>query len=381
LWQAAATVSSSFSGLVVRTLHLAFHKEPLMSLRKHSGFTLIELLVVIAIIAVLIALLLPAVQSAREAARRAQCTNNMKQIGIALHNYHSALDVFPFGEVEPSNGAWQYWGALALMSPYMENSSMFNTMNFMSFSPADSPNTTIYQLKVASFLCPSDGGRDPGVANNYRGSTGTYAKTQKGGGSNGQGAATGSNGMFTTNLVYGVRDCTDGTTNTIAYGEQAGGDGTQTRWSRSDGVGGGQGGWPIAQGGDPVTGNAQLPAEFAMFKKMEANCDNYGYKKAISGNDAVWAGRYWDVGGFNFSLFNTIQPPNGPHVMGCRADCSPGCWPEQNGPSMATSYHPGGCNFLMTDGSVKFIKDSISQMTYMNLGTRNGGEVVSADAY
>jgi prepilin-type N-terminal cleavage/methylation domain-containing protein/prepilin-type processing-associated H-X9-DG protein len=353
-----------------------------MSPRKHSGFTLIELLVVIAIIAVLIALLLPAVQSAREAARRSQCVNNMKQIGLALHNYHSSLDVFPFGEVEPSNGDWQYWGCLALLSPYVENSSMYNTMNFMSFSPASAQNTTIYQLKVAAFLCPSDAGRDPGIGNNYRGSTGTYAKTQKGGGSNGQGSATGSNGVFTTNLVYGVRDLIDGSTNTIAYGEQAGGDGDVNRWTISDGVGGGQGGWPITQSGDPVTGNAQLPNEFTMFKAMEKNCDTYGYHKVQgSANQAVWAGRYWDVGGFNFSLFNTIQPPNGPHVMGCRADCSPGCWPEQNGPAMATSYHPGGCNFLMADGSVRFIKNSVNQQTYMALGSRNGGEVISADAY
>src|SRR5438067_1060627 len=103
-----------------------------MSPRQRSGFTLIELLVVIAIIAVLIALLLPAVQSAREAARRSQCVNNLKQIGLALHNYHSSIDVFPFGEVEPSSGDWQYWGTLALLAPYMEGSAAFNTMNFMS---------------------------------------------------------------------------------------------------------------------------------------------------------------------------------------------------------------------------------------------------------
>src|SRR5712672_3625708 len=90
------------------------------------GFTLIELLVVIAIIAVLIALLLPAVQAAREAARRAQCINNLKQIGLSLHNYHSAMDTFPIGEMRPGigpngqNGAWQYWGCLALLAPYME---------------------------------------------------------------------------------------------------------------------------------------------------------------------------------------------------------------------------------------------------------------------
>jgi len=117
-----------------------------------------------------------------------------------------------------------------------------------------------------------------------------------------------------------------------------------------------------------------------MFKVMEKNCDQTGYQK-VNVTDAQWAGRYWTVGGFNFSMFNTIQTPNGRHVMGCRSDCSTGCWPEQNGPAMAVSYHPGGCNFLMTDGSIKFIKDSVNQQTYMGLGTRNGGEVISSDAY
>jgi len=350
-----------------------------MSQRKHSGFTLIELLVVIAIIAVLIALLLPAVQSAREAARRAQCINNLKQIGLALHNYHSSIDSFPFGEVAPSNGAWQYWGTLALLAPYMEQSSAFNTLNFMSFSPADAPNTTTYNMKVAMFLCPSDGARDGGIANNYKASTGTYARVQ-GPGANGQGAGRQTNGVFTTGLVTGVRDCIDGTSNTIAFGEQAGGDGQQTKWTISDGVGGGQAGWDL-NSATGITGNAQDPTEFPMFKTMERTCDTYGYRKAVSGNDAVWAGRYWTIGGFNFSMFNTIQPPNGPHVMGCRSDCSPGCWPEQNGPAMATSYHSGGANFTFADGSVKFLKNSISQQTYMAIGTRNGGEVVSADAY
>jgi len=348
--------------------------------RHRRGFTLIELLVVIAIIAVLIALLLPAVQSAREAARRAQCVNNLKQIGLALHNYHSAIETFPFGEVAPSNGAWQYWGTLALLSPYMEQSAMFNSFNFMSFDPSHPVNTTTYFLKVNSFLCPSDGARAAEIANNYKACTGTFAKVQGGGGPNGQGLPWQTNGMFTTGIVYGLRDCTDGSSNTICFGEQAGGDGNTAKWTLSDGVGGGQGGWAIATAGDPVTGNASIPAEFAMFKVMERNCDQTGYRK-VNVTDAQWAGRYWTVGGFNFSMFNAIQTPNGPHVMGCRADCSTGCWPEQNGPAMATSYHAGGANFLLTDGSVKFIKNTVSQPTYMGLGTRNGGEVISSDAY
>jgi len=349
------------------------------------GFTLIELLVVIAIIAVLIALLLPAVQSAREAARRAQCINNLKQIGLALHNYHSSVDSFPIGEMPPGYGpsgqntAWQYWGALALLMPYMEQSGVFNTLNFQYWAPSDPANGTTYTLKVASFLCPSDGFRSSVICNNYKASTGTFAKVQdptKLSVGNGQGLPTHTNGMFTLGYAYGIRDCTDGTSNTICFGEQAGGDGNQAQWSRSDGLGGGAGGWPLTT---TALGDARV--EFALFKTMEANCDSTGYRKIPSGHDAMWAGRYLTIGGFNFSLFNTIQPPNGAHVMGCRADCSPGCWPEQNGPAMAVSYHPGGCNFLMTDGSVRFLKDTINQQTYMGIGSRNGGEVVSSDAY
>ena len=94
------------------------------------GFTLIELLVVIAIIAVLIALLLPAVQAAREAARRMQCTNNLKQIGLAMHNYHSAINTLPWGDL---TGYWNDWSAVALMLPYLEQAPLYNSMNFNSF--------------------------------------------------------------------------------------------------------------------------------------------------------------------------------------------------------------------------------------------------------
>jgi len=293
-----------------------------------------------------------------------------------MHNYHDSLGSFPYGEMAPSNGNWQYWGALAMLSPYMEGTTMYNTMNFMSFSPASDQNTTTYFAKVASLLCPSDGAGSKDCSNNYKGSTGTYAKVQGSITTNGQGTPRQTNGMFTLNITYGLRDCTDGSSNTVAFSEQNKGDGQRDKWSKSDGVGGGQGGWNLTS--DTITGDARQ--EFAMFQAMERTCDTFGYKKA-GVTEANWAGRYWTVGGFNFSIFNTIQSPNGPHVMGCRSDCSADCWPEQNGPSMATSSHPGGVNVLLSDGSVKFIKNSIAQQIWMSLGTRNGGEVLSADSY
>src|SRR5208282_723912 len=131
--------------------------------RSRRGFTLIELLVVIAIIAVLIALLLPAVQSAREAARRAQCVNNLKQIGLAIHNYHTASNTFPPGSAasyntyNPGCVAWMGWSAQGLMLPYLEQSSIYNAANFSYDSWNDNAtNQTARDTRIAAFICPSD---------------------------------------------------------------------------------------------------------------------------------------------------------------------------------------------------------------------------------
>ena len=162
------------------------------SRRSLRGFTLIELLVVIAIIAVLIALLLPAVQSAREAARRAQCTNNLKQIGLAMHNYNTANNTFPpgtsatFNPLNVNNGgslcmAWSSWSAQSLMLPYLEQTPIYNAANFM-LDPINDPqgyNTTAFFTKINAFLCPSDGNAGQGqsgtnaMLNSYYASIGT----------------------------------------------------------------------------------------------------------------------------------------------------------------------------------------------------------------
>jgi prepilin-type N-terminal cleavage/methylation domain-containing protein/prepilin-type processing-associated H-X9-DG protein len=356
---------------------------------RRAGFTLIELLVVIAIIAVLIALLLPAVQSAREAARRAQCTNNLKQIALALMNYESGNGSFPWTQgtvaceyptinngLLPWTGGtgaeYQNFGSLALMLPYMEQSPVWNAINFSFGMWPYSPNTpdviqgTATISVINSFICPSDGtgkGR-----NNYRASNGTnwdwWSRDP------GSGALTRPQpGGQTIGTVSGV---TDGTSMTVCFFERNRGSAGNSSIARPGDV---YTGGPNSQWGIP-TYVISNPQDFALFQStLIPDCVNWA--KTNPGTIWPYGGQWWSAGEYTNSVGNFNLTPNS-KVPDCSAWGGVG---TGIGFFSARSSHPGGVNVAMTDGSVHFVKDSVGPMVWLQLGTRNGGEVVSSDAY
>jgi len=381
------------------------------------AFTLIELLVVIAIIAVLIALLLPAVQSAREAARRAQCINNLKQIGLALYNYESGNTCFPpSGEstnfnlvaLASTNPATQFvdggWNAMARILPYAEGNASFNALNFnVDYNEGTGMNFTGAATVVAMYLCPSssrlpEGGNDGvdpnevGVAsaiygrgygyNDYGptcytdidplGGTAfaaTYPATPY------RNKASRANGLLKQGKTS-IGECTDGLSNTIAFGEDAGRDPRYiSPYSEEyyDGVTLRVPGTANAPGLGPADG---LTAARRYWRWAEPDA-SYG----VSGQpNNKWRpdneGSDWPTppplkanGAYNPPSPTT--PPTAGETAGNNAG---------NNDEIA-SFHPSGANCLFGDGSVHFIRDNINVVTLRSLVTLSGGEVISSDAY
>jgi len=378
-----------------------------MSTRTRRGFTLIELLVVIAIIAVLIALLLPAVQSAREAARRIQCTNNLKQIALAAHNYHDANQVFPMGgtkndrkdPVTPGVQAyavWRGWSALGSTLAFMEQSPLYNNINF-SFADewhdaTSHPwNATIVSTVISSYMCPSDPYVGKSNINSYHACYGTTSQWPAGPGNSAtdelfNSDGKGSTGMFAIWLAYGIANATDGTSNTVLFGEALVGDAKGNEPNR--GVGGSSPGSKY-RGNGIALNNDSDPTWYA--DDVQASPATItGLNNALAACSAEWANPasvlVTSHRGYRWSsvsegaLFNVVQPPN-PAFNVCRPHGSP---PNSDNGAIslpASSAHPGGANIAFADGSVHFVKSTVAQRTWWALGTRAGGEVLSADSY
>jgi prepilin-type N-terminal cleavage/methylation domain-containing protein/prepilin-type processing-associated H-X9-DG protein len=367
-----------------------------------SGFTLIELLVVIAIIAVLIALLLPAVQSAREAARRAQCTNNLKQIGIALHNYHTGVGTFPLGgTVAPLSyggttysATWGTWSAHALMLGYLEQTPILNSCNFSWSVLGSAPYTGFYinstaQLTIINaFICPSDG-MSPikpsgsyimfsGETNNYFASLGTTTKYA--GSFPYNGTVPDTTGLFTQGgRSYGIQNVTDGSSNTIAFGESLVGDNSIEQVKFRDG--------PVVTTASATGagGIADVSTNYSgTIADLQACAVAFANQTTARPGNSNLKGSRWGSDQGGFSLFNTVIPPNSTQYSfaWCRMGGSSNSSNASDGTYQGTSSnHPGGCNFLFADGSVHFLKSSISINTYWALGTKSNGEVISSDSY
>jgi prepilin-type N-terminal cleavage/methylation domain-containing protein/prepilin-type processing-associated H-X9-DG protein len=316
-------------------------------MRKRAGFTLIELLVVIAIIAVLVSLLLPAVQAAREAARRTQCRNNIKQFVLALHNYHDINRMFPPGHLEtgmenplPGQPSGQHQiGWLTYLLPFLEQSGLYKLIPFTHINLTQNINKNTFFLPAAAnvvgmFLCPSDPMKlvaFPTAPSNYMSNQGIDCMCQFN-------QCSGVFGHSTFTKLAWIRD---GTSNTIAVSETLRGD------------------------NNPAT----LQDNYISTSSTSANAQDVTTCQALTPN-ASDRGLSWIGGQPQYNMFSTNRVPNDV-LYDCRA-------PNFGCTNMAArSAHPGGVVVGMCDGSVQFMSQNIDLLTYQALGTKSGGETVT----
>lgn len=342
-----------------------------MKLRSRVGFTLIELLVVIAIIAVLIALLLPAIQQAREAARRSQCVNNMKQIGLALHNYADTHGMLPPGLIfSQAQGDWLAWGGptqlgfLVQILPYMDQQSLYDQVNMAGYIRARDPfhnansNTTVGLSVVRSFICPSD----PTIpqwcnwtwrwaGTNYGGFVGSNAAdhtiSQESWGNQRNSFDLQTGGLFYRDAIS-LSQITDGLTKTFMLGE-----------IRRD--------W-----GGTTNGDAGSSDRFSVNRifRVDGGCND----QAPPGTSwSTWPrGGIWMTHSEAGSWIDGYRTPNHP-----LPDCSE--WPDPwNGSGFgkltARSHHTGGVHITTADGATSFVSDNVDFVVYRNMCTRAGEE-------
>jgi len=346
-------------------------------MRRRSAFTLIELLVVMAIIAVLVGLLLPAVQKVREAASRISCQNNLKQIGLAMHNYESAIGKLPSAFLGDSNPTlyppptyFDYffsWSALAQLNPYLEQTNIYNAMNLTQpiYDPTNNYNiSTANQFAVSQviklFLCPSDLGQpvlNPGDYGIQTAGPTNYAVCVGSGTTAGgppYGSPLNSDGMFQGIRSFRFSDITDGLSNTACASESLLGQGNEAVTSPTP----------------PPPADPRYVFAYVGFGTPinVANC-----AAATTWNGDQRRGFMWATGEMRCASYNHYFPPNSLNYDCVNNDATTitaFAW------KTARSNHPGGVNLLMGDGSVHFITNSVDPATWQALSTRAGGEVL-----
>jgi prepilin-type processing-associated H-X9-DG protein len=341
------------------------------------------LLVVIAIIAVLIALLLPAVQSAREAARRIQCTNNLKQLGLGMHNYESSNNVLPPQMSLTFTGSgtvfWKSsWSASSRIIPYLEQGTVFNAINYTN-KTTDPSNATAASTQMKVFLCPSEPNQEAFTTTSSAGVTTTYGVSNYAwclgtwytfGGFAGGGAGP---GVVSTNYSRTFASITDGLSNTLMGAE------VKTYMPSYHDCG------TVPPPGP--TGVTAYPSISVVLASVAA-APTSGCKVASAPSGMAGGGHtHWCNGNSFYDGFTTALPPNTISPAGTPAVDSDMSSEDEDdgGPTYAAvtsrSYHPEGVNALFADGSVHFMKNSINWQTWRSLGTVNGGEVISSDSY
>jgi prepilin-type N-terminal cleavage/methylation domain-containing protein/prepilin-type processing-associated H-X9-DG protein len=321
------------------------------------AFTLIELLVVIAIIGVLIGLLLPAVQKVREAANRAKCQNNLKQIGLACHNYHSAYQCFPPGAIPaPANGS-----PLVIMLPYFEQANKYNQFDLKTDLNTSATNAAARGQDMPILLCPSDPGvgvftitvggvNEPLGRTNYHANLGANAWMKNTDGSTG--------GVFYySNPAVGVRvaDIIDGTSNTAMYAE-------------------------IKRGMDPARPELKVHAVnySSVWDPKKPGSDTAPVPQCDTSAVATYdytGLEYYRYGVPWITFYTHTVPPN---YTGYDCVRSVGL---DRGHMASRSYHPGGVNVVRADGSVAFVPNSIDPTVWRAFGTRGGGEILNGTEF
>jgi len=320
--------------------------------RSIRGFTLVELLVVIAIIGILVALLLPAIQAAREAARRMSCSNNLKQIGVALHNYHDTWGVFPPGAIHPRGVTSKSWSIHARLLSFIEQE---NLQDLVDWSLPYDVQGEVTRTRVATYMCPSDPGdreRPDGAITHYPLSYGVNMGTWFLFNPNNQ---SGGNGLVYPNSRTAFRDVLDGTSTTLAFAEVK-------AWTPY-----------LRDGGTPNTSSASMPAANGI--------------SGLGGNFKPDSGHTeWVDGRVHQTGFTGTFTPNRlvPHATGSEVfdvdfnSSREGKTTDQltYGAVTSRSYHPGGVQVALVDGSARFVSGDIDIATWRALTTRRGGEVV-----